>query len=236
MNISSTGNTYKRKSTSKDTTHGSGTYKYTVKGSQGLITFKDSSVGDGNVELNFSDKSSGKFRMTLRAEPNSAQYGSFKQLSKSEAADLVSSGSGAKPREIDYGKDCGRGNVFTKTSTRTFITDRRRASTGNEKQVPYGSVSRVDLSENKTYYVYTTWKNLRSKKYEYNYSLYDSENNSIFLRRSYGFDASKKFELNFTTWTTWYKWKPARNAPTGKYTHVMCEGGKRHVMTFQVVR
>ena len=139
-------------------------------------------------------------------------------------------------QKINYGKNCEKGNIFTKSSTKTNITDRRKVENSRGLRVPYGVVSAVKLSENKTYYIYTTWGNIKSKKYEFEYGLYDSKNNSAISRRAYGFDARGKVEGGLTTWTTWYDWKPPRNSPTGKYTHVICEGGKRHVMTFQVMK
>lgn len=234
LNISPSGNAYERMATSKDIVDGSGTYKYTVKGAQGLVTFSDSSVGDGDIELNFSDNSSGKFRMKVVADANSIQYGSFKQISKSEAATLTASGSRIGSRKIDFGKDCAKGNIFTKTSTTTNITDRRSVTNSRGKRVPYGSVSTVELSGENTYYIYTKWHNLKNKKYDFHFSLYDSNNNSVIFRRSNGFDT--RTSAVGVNWTSWYQWKPSRSAPTGKYTHVICEGGKRHVKTFQVVR
>ena len=138
----------------------------------------------------------------------------------------------ASPREIVYGADCAKRSIFTKTSTTTKITDRRKVADSRGARFPFGSLSKIDVSKGKKYYIYTTWKNLRRKKYEFHYSLYDPANNSVIYRNPYHIDVQDQG----TTYTTWHTWTPSSNTPTGKYTYVLCEGGARHVMTFEVVR
>jgi len=56
-----------------------GTYVYTSNAQQGLITFSDSTLGNGTLALNFETSTTGSFLMTLTSDTDSRQSGTFEE-------------------------------------------------------------------------------------------------------------------------------------------------------------
>lgn len=131
-----------------------------------------------------------------------------------------------RPRknQLVLGDGCSRSSVFSRTSSTTFVTDRRMQD--NATDVPAGTVAELSLNAAADYHFSTRWIKLKNRKYAMRGSIF-APDGLVVHRFTADFDNTSG---QFTTWVTRTRWRPAYYDPAGYYTFVVCGDGKRQIV------